>query len=152
MRSAGDPPYYGTGMQLSSISPITVAPLSRSLVCYVVRYLVCSHDRSVGILTRLRAGRSPARDFSTSPNRADRLWGPCTLFLIGYRQCLPSRTAAIVWSWPISSMSSPFYDCGVNTDRTTLMFLSYQYAWNALSKISNSSFGITYFLTPSYTK
>ena len=136
-------------VQFSSTSPNTVAPRSRCFVCCVVWCLVYSHDRSVGIFTRLRAGRSPgARFFHFSKT---------------FRMSLGSMHPVFNWvpavftqqdSGRCLKMTSHFYVffsawlCGVNTDRLTPMFLSYRYAGNALSQISNSSFGRSCFWRP----
>jgi hypothetical protein len=56
-----------------------------------------SRDSSVGIATRLRAGRPDDRgsipgggwEFLSSPTRPDRLWGPPNLLSNGYRERFP---------------------------------------------------------------
>jgi hypothetical protein len=97
-------------VEFSCILPNTVVPHSRSFVYYIVWYLVCTHDRSVGILTGLRAGRSRTRDFSNSPEPCQpslgsmhlvRNWVPPVFTQQDGGQCFKQTT--------LTSMSSPLY-------------------------------------------
>jgi hypothetical protein len=52
-------------------------------------------------------GSNPGRgwEFSSSPLRPDRLWGPRSLLSSGYQGSFPGGEAAGAWSWPLTIMA-----------------------------------------------
>jgi hypothetical protein len=78
---------------------------------WLTKVAVSFPRRTIGIATRLRAGRPmnlhsiPGRGkrFFFTPWRPDRLWGPPSLlYAMGMGGCFPGDKAIGAWSWPLS--------------------------------------------------